>query len=366
MNKDYGDRITATQAAFIVAKSMIGTGILVMSRGIARDVGTPDGWISVIVSGFLAILAGVIIVRLSRRFPGETFFEYSQSIVGKPLGVVIGVLVAFDFIARSGYLLRLMGEVVRVYLLDKTPMEVVLILFLSLAAYLTTGGLNPIARLIEICLPIVVLMLMVLILFSLRDSELVNIRPVLGEGVLPVLRGIKASVFSFSGFEIMLFLLAFMKEPDKAMKSTLWGIAAVIPLYAAVVGVTIAMLTVDEVKTLTWPTMSVAKNIELPGGFFERFESVFSVLWVISMYTAFVLYQYVASLGFSRLFRKNHGAITFAILPIIYIVSMLPRDLNEVFRLGDHLGVSALIIIAVIPPLFWLIAKLRGKGIENA
>lgn len=365
MKPNHTDQITTTQASFIVSKSMIGTGILVMPRVISTEAGTPDGWISVILGGLLAMLAGYVIIKLSQRLPNQTFYQYSQTVVGKLLGTIIGVFIALDYTLRSGYLLRFMSEVIRMYLLDKTPIEVTMIVFLSLAAYLTVGGINPIARLIEIFLPIVVIILLVFIMVSMRDFKLDNIRPVLGDGVLPVLKGIKPSVFSYSGFEIMLILLAFMNEPQKAMKSTLAGMGLVILLYTLVVIVAIGTLTVEEVKTLTWPMMSVAKDIELPGGFFERFESLFSVVWVISMYTTFVLYQYAASLGFSQYFRKKRRTFLYASLPVVYLVAMFPVDLNSLFKLGNFLGQTALNIAVVIPLCYWLIAKLRRKGIEN-
>jgi spore germination protein len=359
------DQITTMQTTWIVAKSIIGTGIIVLPRVISKGVGTHDGWISVLVSGFLAMLTGYIIVKLGQRFPNQTFFQYSQIVIGKPLGICISIFVSIDFIIRSGYVLRFMGEVVQIYLLNNTPLEVIMIVYLSLATYLTVGGLNPIARLIELFLPIVVILLLVLIAFSLRDFEIDNIRPVLGDGLRPVWKGIRPAVFSYSGFEIMLLLLAFMKKPREAIRSTLTGIGLATFLYTLVVMTAIGTLTVEEVKTVTWPTMSVAKNIELPGGFFERFESIFSVLWVLSMYTGFVLYQYVFSLGFSQILRMDYRKWVYASVPVIYLIAMFPSDLNSMFRLGDYLGKSAAYIIAVIPLSFWIIAKVRRKGIEN-
>ncbi|NOU85509.1 GerAB/ArcD/ProY family transporter [Paenibacillus sp. LMG 31460] len=365
MITNHKEQITTTQASLMVSKSMIGTGILILPQGLSKEVGTPDGWISVIVSGLLALLAGYIIVKLSQRFPKQTFYQYSQTVAGKLLGRSASIVLTLYYIVCSGYLLRFMGEVIRMYLLDNTPLEVIMIVFLSLAAYLTVGGINPIARLTELFLPVVVFLLLVFIVFSLGGFEIDNIRPVLGDGMLPVLKGIKPSIFSYSGTEIMLILPAFMIEPRKAVKASLMGIALVIPLYTLVVVIAIATLTVDEVKTVAWPMMSVAKTIELPGGFFERFESLFSVLWVISMYSAFVIYQYAASLGCGQLFRKEHRTFIYACLPVIYLIAMFPADLNSLFKFGDFLGYSALFIAAIMPPCFLIIAKLRRKGLES-
>ncbi|BBH22365.1 germination protein BB [Paenibacillus baekrokdamisoli] len=361
------DQITTIQTTAMVSKSMIGTGILILPRAIAKEVGTPDGWISVILSGLIALLAGYIIVKLSQRFPNQTFYQYSQIVVGPLLGKFFGIVMSVYFILCAGYLLRVMGEVIRMFLLEKTPLEVIMIIFLFVATYLTVAGINPIARLVELFLPIIIIILIAFIVFSSQSFELDNMRPVLGDGVMPVLKGTKSSIFTYSGFEVMLVLTAFMKEPQKAVKSAIAGISLVVLLYGLVIVISFGTISVDELKTVIWPTMTVAKDIELPGGFFERFESLFTVLWVISMYTAFVLYQYTSSLGLSQIFRKKHQTFVYASLPIIYLVAMFPADLNDVFKFGDILGWTlSLFVAGIMPPCFWLIAKIRRKGIEKS
>ncbi|KPV56675.1 hypothetical protein QJ48_26190 [Paenibacillus sp. A3] len=359
------DEITSVQASFIVSKSMIGTGILFLPQVMAKKVGTPDGWISVLIGGFLALLAGYVIIKLNQRFPKQTFFEFSQTLFGKVIGAVHIVLLSAYFAISAGYLARVMGEVIRMYLLDKTPISFIVIVFMLVGVYLAIGGIYPIARLIELFLPAILIILVTLIAFSFKEFELDNIRPVLAEGFTPVWKGIPSSTFSYSGFEIMLVLSAFMKEPRDAVKSMLSGIGVVILFYTLTVFISFGTLTAEEVKTLTWPTMSVAKDIELPGGFFERFESLFSVLWVMSMYATFVPYYYVASLGLGHLFRRNYRTYIYLLFPVVYIVAMVPKTLNNVFSVGKFLNNFAMFIIVIMPIYFWIFVKLRRKVHEN-
>ncbi|TXK77359.1 GerAB/ArcD/ProY family transporter [Paenibacillus sp. N3.4] len=151
------DKLTSTQTFMIVSKSMIGSGILILPQGVAKDVGTPDGWISVIISGVIALLIGYVIIKLSQRFPKLTFFQFSQLIAGKYVGILHGIIFVLYVTLSSGYLLRVMGEVIRMYLLDSTPIEVIMIAFLSVAAYLTLAGINPIARLNELFFPVFII-----------------------------------------------------------------------------------------------------------------------------------------------------------------------------------------------------------------
>ncbi|ANY67768.1 hypothetical protein BBD42_15810 [Paenibacillus sp. BIHB 4019] len=361
------EAITATQAAMMTAKAMIGTGILVLPQSIGKSVGTPDGWLSVLLSGMLAMMFGFIIVKLSQRFPGRTYYQYSQEIVGKWIGSCVGAMMCLYYIFSSGYLLRVMGEVVRMYLLDKTPITIIMLTFMGVAIYMTTAGINAIAQLIEIFLPIIVLIMVVFIIFSFGDFELDNLRPILGEGIAPLLKGIEPSILSYSGFEVMLFVTAFMTDANKALKATFAGIGLTAVLYTLIVAVAIGSLTVEEVQTVTWPTMSVAMNIELPGGFFERFESLFTVLWVISMFTAFVMYHYGGSLGFGQLTGKNFQLYAYLSLPCIFLIAIWPSNLNKLFKLGDYIGYASFFMFGTIPIIFLIVAAVRrvGHGTKN-
>ncbi|MEI7024846.1 GerAB/ArcD/ProY family transporter [Paenibacillus sp. y28] len=354
--------ISSAQAAMMTSKAMIGTGILVLPQSIGKSVGTPDGWISAIISGILTLMFGWVVANLSRRFPGRTFYVYSQEIVGRWLGIPIALTLCMYYLYSSGYLLRVMGEVVRMYLLDKTPLAIIMITFMGVAVYLTTAGMNAIAQLIELFMPIIVLILVVFILFSLRDFELDNIRPVLGDGLKPVVKGVLPSLLSYSGFESMLFITAFMANPRMAIKATLTGISITTILYTLVVAVAVGSLTVEEVKTVTWPTMSVAMNIELPGGFFERFESLFTVLWVISMFTAFVLYHYGACLGLGQITNKKFQWFAYGSLPVIYMIAIWPENLNLVFKIGDYIGYFSFLMFGVIPLLLFILTSVRRIG----
>ncbi|MEW9670459.1 GerAB/ArcD/ProY family transporter [Ammoniphilus sp. 3BR4] len=360
------DQITTIQSALIVTNVIIATGIITLPRAVAEEVGTPDGWISVMLGGLIALFFGWVVGKVSQSFPCQSFFQYSQVVAGNFLGKLHGMFFVGFLLLSAGHQARIMGEVIRMYLLDNTPIEVIIISFMSVGVYLTIGGINPIARICELFFLVIAILLLLLVIFSFRNFELDNLRPVLGDGIQPVWKGIKVTALSYGGYEVMLVLAFFMKEPQKAVKSIMAGIGIVIPLYTLVVILAIGTLTLDEVKTLTWPMMSVAKAIELPGGFFERFEAFFVVLWVMAMYTSFVPFHYAACLGLGQLFKKDHNAFAFGLLPLIYIIALYPENLNSIFKLGEYIGYVYIFLGAVMPLYFWMIAKIRGKGIgEN-
>ncbi|MCT4621613.1 MAG: spore germination protein [Marinisporobacter sp.] len=359
------DKISTGQVTITVVSMIIGVGILTIPRTAADVIGTTDVWIAIILGGFVAMGASFIIVKLSERFPQKTFYQYSQVIVGRFLGWILSLLLILYFIFFSGYEVRILAELVRVYLLDKTPIEVIIISFMGVGTYLVVGGINPMVRLFEFYFPIIALMFLTFIGLSFKNFEIDNLRPVLSQGMMPVMKGLKTTILSYLGFESMLILPAFMKYPNRAMKAVLVGIAIPTFFYFIMIVVVIGVLTVEEVKILTWPTASLAMEIDIPGGFLERFEVIFIFLWVLAIYTTFVATYYFASLGLRQLFKKDNHLFIYGLLPIIYIVAIIPPNTNVTFQMGDVISYMGVLVGGLIPISLLGVAFIRRIGYEK-
>lgn len=139
---------------------------------------------------------------------------------------------------------------------------------------------------------------------SLGIFEIDNVRPVLGLGMLPVLKGIKTATLAFLGPEIMLLIVAFMKKPDKAVKVVLVGLSIPLIFYVITVVMVIGALSIDGVVMKTWPTLELMRSFEIPGLIFERFESFLLVIWIMQIFATFTITFYAASLGWLNSSKK--------------------------------------------------------------
>ena len=213
------ERITTSQTAVIITNFLLGTGILTLPRTSVDEVGTPDVWITLILGGLVALLAAVIMVKLNHQYPDKTFYEYSQDIIGKWIGSLISLFFVSYLLAHSGFQVRSMLEIIRFFLLEGTPRWAIVMIFLWVGLYLIVGGLSSIARLFQIVLPITFILFLLVVFMGIGIFDVDNLRPVLGEGIGPVLKGIKVTALSFSGIEIILILMPFMNQPRKANRS---------------------------------------------------------------------------------------------------------------------------------------------------
>lgn len=354
------DRITTMQATVLISNYMLGVSILTLPRTSVEAAQTPDVWISLILSGLITVAVGILIVKLSQRFPGQTYYQYNRLLVGKWLGVALSFFTALYFIVMASFQARAVLDVTRLFLLEGTPNWAITFAFMWVGVYLMLGGINPVARLFEVIFPITTVILILIAFMGLSVFEPDNMRPVLGHGIMPVLRGLKTTILAYTSVEIMLVVPAFMKHPEKAVKAVLIGVLVPAFFYVVTCVIVIGTLSVDGVVTRTWPTISLFRSFEFRGIFFERFETLLLVIWLMQIFTTFTLSYYLGALGIAQSWKVNHRTVIFVLMAVIYVISFAPADTNELFKLGEILGLSSLVLFILVPAVLYVLPGRKG------
>ncbi|AWB45932.1 spore gernimation protein [Paenibacillus sp. CAA11] len=356
-----GIQLSTTQAAVIIINYMLGAGILTLPRTTTEAVGTPDVWLSMLLSSIIIWIAGMIVVMLCRRYPGETFFEFAPKIVGKWLAVPLGLCVIFYFLLISAFEIRIMAEVTGIYLLEGTPYWAIVMIFILIGYYLIAGGLNAITRLFEIILPITLIFFVIVMLMSLKIFDLNNLRPVLGQGIMPVLRGMKPTLLAFTGYEIMFVVMAFMKQPKRGTRSLVGALLVSIGIYLITIIMVVGGLSVVGVKNKTFPTLDLLRSFELEGLIFERFESLLLVIWIMQIFSTSTITLFAVSLGSTQMTRRKINLFLFIALPLVYLFALMPKSQREAFIMGDMLGNTSIILFGGMPLLLLIADMIRKK-----
>ncbi|GIP17280.1 germination protein BB [Paenibacillus montaniterrae] len=359
------DKITSTQASIFLTDSVLGAGILTMPRAVVVAGETPDVWLSVLLGGLIVMVLIVVMVKLSQQFPEKTVFQYAGIVIGKVPAFILCWLLIIFFITIAGFEVRVLAEVTLFFLLEGTPMWATMIPFIWVSGYLLFGGLNATVRLFQLILPVSLFVLIVSYLLSIRIFEVDNLLPVLGDGLLPVFKGLKATVLIFAGFEVVMFLVAHMQHPEKAIKAMIAGISVPLAIYFFTIIFVIGGMSIDAILRSTWPTIDLLRSFEVAGLFFERLEFPFLVIWMMQLFCNFTCYFFGASLGISQLLRIKFRPVIFAMMPIIYLASVIPQDINDLFALGDIIGWSGIILFCLIPLPLSIIWLIRRKGLRQ-
>ncbi|MNP49804.1 Spore germination protein YndE [compost metagenome] len=86
------------------------------------------------------------------------------------------------------------------------------------------------------------------------------------------------------------------------------------------------------------------------------------VIWIMQIFSTCTIAQYSASIGLSQIMKKRAQPIMYILMPIIYLIAMLPKDVNELFSFGDFIGNTSIGLFGILPVLLLLISIIFKKG----
>lgn len=353
------DQISTMQTVIVYVNYVLAVGVLTLPRTISEAAKTPDGWISILIGGAASLAAGLIITRLGRKFPGQTIYQYAAVLLGRPLGYILGTVIALFFIGIAAFELRTLQEVVQFFLLEGTPVWAINFSFLWIALYLCLGGMSGIARLCQFIVVFTWSIFLLVCLLTLEVFDLNNLRPVLGEGLLPVLKAVKPTALTFTAGEIMLFLTPFMLRPRNASKAVAFGVGISGIFYLVAYFVTVGAFSVNGVLTRTWPFLDAIRSFEVEYLLFERFESLLLAIWCMQIFCTFCISFYAAAYGAAQMSGTRPQRWLYGLLPLVFLTASLPRSLNHVFGLGDVLGNTMIYLFGLLPVILLLVARIR-------
>ncbi len=356
------DRITPFELAVLMVIVTLEMGVTTFPRTMTEKVGT-ESWLIPLPGFLFSLLAVYFLVRLSKLFPGKTFVEYSQEILGSIIGKLFVIIVIAFWVSTSARILRQFADVMKVNLLFRTPIEVIIFSMLLFAAYPARYGIEPMARLAIIVAFVTIPVGLFLFAFVIPQAKFDNLLPVFAQGPLLLLKAGFLSVGSLEGIELLLVLLPFITQPRKSLKASTWALAVLWSIIFIVNGVVLAVFGEKEVMYLLRPGLTIIQTIELPTLFVERLSSVYVATWVALIFPSISMFLFLASTSLAKLFGlKEQKILIYPLTPVIFALAILPSNVLEVENIANFLEQIGVFIIGIMPLFLFLIAKIRKKG----
>lgn len=362
---EYGDgEIDSKEMMFAISSMVIGAGVLTLPRLVADATESSDGWVSILIAGALAILLAWVGAKLASRFPKMNFFTYTGLIATKPVAMILTWIVFGYFLVFSAYITRGISLIAKQYLFDETPVEVIALTFMLIIIYAVAGSRVSLLRLNLLFFPIVLAFIILLLSFSAGLIELDNLKPIFVTNWSGIMKGARETIFSLLGFEIAMFYIFYMNRPQKAPKAVVIGMLLPVVLYVFVYLIVISVFSVEATIQVMFPTIELAKEIELPGEFFERLESLFFVIWIMTIFNTGSMAFDICIMQVNSIFKNTKKTTCIWVLsPLIYVVAMIPQDMIEFAILGEYLSYAGLVVAGVMPCSLFITAMIRGvKG----
>lgn len=364
---DYADEQIGKREVWVAVSSMvIGTGILTLPSALANRTEAADGWVPLLAAGIVSMLFAWIAAKLSSRFPKQTFLSFSTAIIGKTPAVLLSLMFGIMFLGIAASSTREIANIAKLYLFDRTPLEVVALVFLLPVVYAAAGSSITVLRLNVLFLPVVITIICFVLVFNLHFVKVGELLPVFTTEPSGYLRGWLESSYAYLGYGNLLYYAVFMKQPKQAPRAALLGMSLPIVLYILIYVMSIGILTNAGTANIVYPTVEIAKEVEVPGHFFERFESIFFTIWIMTIFNTVAMSVDLSAIALVSVFpRFNKLTWLLIVVPAAYLLSMQPQNTLILEQYQEWLSYYGLLLCMTVPALLLLVAVLRkvqGSG----
>lgn len=357
------NKISNAQVAMLMIHTIIGVGVLSLPSTLAEMLGT-SGWVALIITGAIAVVPVIMMTKLMTMYKDKNIFEISSKLVGRPLTYVSFIIVVIHMLGQGAFVARIFGEVIKMFLLFTTPIEIIILTILLTAVYTVRSGIEGIARFSIIVIPFIVIPLLILSVVLIPDLDFSNLLPFLKASPVHILKAVPPVFFSFGGIEFLLVYMYYSKNPKSAMKYNIGAIVVITVLYLLSFFLTLARFGEKGLVAQLWPLLSLSKAIQFPNAFIENVEGIIMAIWVIIAFTTLMSAVFASSVLIGKMCKAEENkyfALTF--LPIIYFISLIPRNVVQVY---DYVQMFTYIFgtfaSLLYPILLYIIAVLKKKG----
>ena len=352
-------KISAWQLGKMVYLAITPTAILT-APGISFNFARQDLWLSPVwaFSGFIAV---PLVLALNRMQPDCSAIRACRNIIGRIPGWVLGGVLWLFYLYVSGIVLREYGEFIVGAFLSETPLVVVLGSLVLVCAFAVRSGVEIVGRFADLFLPAFLLLFLLIVLLIIPDLRFTNMMPILGEGVLPSLKGSLVLQIWFSELSIAWFLLPCVSDRENAKKS-LWIAFGAIILTLLLSNLVTLLLLGELTGGYSFPFLILARYIDL-AEFFTHLEALFMAIWVLGAFVKVCVFFYITTVGAAEwMGLRDYRPIVFpfALLITLFGVWVAANYQELTHTIATSVIPLSLTMFILVPAILCAIGLIRG------
>jgi len=344
-----GVKISGAQLSVLITGFLLGsTSIINVASGAKQDawLAFGMGW----AGGF--ILMGMY-VAISLLNPFKSLVEILKDSFGRYCGSAAAVLYIWYFIHLASLVLRNFGEYLVTAIFPETPIIFVIICFMLVIAYALKNGLEVIARMSQLFVPLVPFTIIFASLLLLSQVNHNYLFPFLEKGVKPVIKT-AFTVLSFPFGEAVAFLMIFphLNERDSLVKVAYLSLAIIGFLIFIAEIRNLLVLGAEMLTNNYFPSQTVSElipNIHI--------DQIIAINLLIGGGVKICICIYAAVLGIAQLFNlDDYKPFVLPIVTIIIALSIWVYDnLFEMFYWAVEIWPYYSVPFQIVIPLILLI-----------
>lgn len=352
--------ISQKQAIIIMSAFIIGSSSVVAAGSDAKQ----DYWIAWLISISMGAIIVAIYARISKLYPQEEFPAVLNTLFGKVGGTIINLIYTWYAFHLFSLILRNFSEFVGIVSLNQTPSFVFGYFAAVLSIWTIRSGFEVIGRVLSIFFPLFIILVITVDLLSIKLFDFDNLKPVLYDGIGPVLKS-SFALFSFPYAETVLFLylMGSIRKTSSPYKIYYASLLLGGIILASISIRTILIIGVPNISIQKFPIYSAVRLINV-ADFLQRIESTVAISFIITGYSKGSVCLYVTTKGLSSAFNiKDYRKMVapIGLLAVLYSIFIF-ENASEMFYWATEINPYYTIPFQVIIPIIiWITAEIKSR-----
>lgn len=353
-------KIGTIEAIALILSVLAPFTVISLSRTFINETKT-SSLINIAYITIICLLLTLLICKLFKNFPGSDIIDISNYLGGNFFKNIVGFLFIAYFITTSSILLRNFCEGLKVIYYPFTNIIYIILLFVIAVSIANNLSFNSTIKANALIFPFIMVSILLLFIGNLNNFSFQKIFPIWGDGFKSTFILGLTNIGSFAGISYLYFLPPILKDPSKFKMVSIVSIILSGLFIFICVATLLFMFSIYISTDEIMPLFSVSRYIEL-GNFFQRFESLFLLIWTIS-FCCYLSISFKFSIYiFKKIFNlKDSSQLIHTFALLMFIIALLPKNYSicSFFEIYIYRYISIAIIILGIVLL--LLSNLKKK-----
>jgi len=319
--------------------------IITLTKHLINSSG-PATLLNTIYIGILAILLTLLISKLFNRFPGLDILDVSQYLGGKILQTIVGLMFIIYAILALCISIKIFSNYLQTLYFPETDIFFITSLFIITVGFICGLNYNAIPKANIILAPIVIISMLFLFISDSKYFHFENIFPIMGNGFSTTFLSGTSNMFALSGISCLYLLPSTLKNSNQFKKIALSS--TLLSLFYLLISIStiLFMFNTYTLSNELLPLFSAVRYIEF-GTFFQRLDSIFILIWTLSLTCSTGVVAKLALMSFKKVTNVKDTK------PVIYPFALIVLGaclLQTTEHISDFLASS------ILKYVFWILS----------
>jgi len=340
-----GLRIRAFYLFFIIPSIQVGVGVLGAPRYIFAEA-RQDAWLSILIAFVYIIIVAWVMFIILNQYKNTDIFGIQVDIFGKWIGKLLGTIYIVFFAAELLSVLLTYVEIVQIFLYPTIPTLVMGLILMILVVYSVLGGIRVIVGVVFLFV-LATPWVFILLYDPITRMEILHFHPMFQASATDLLKGAKATAYTFLGLEMLFILYPFIENKKNAKLPVYLGLSVSALLVLVTTIISIGYYSPYGLDKMDWAVLSLFKSVSL--AFLERFDYIIIAEWMMITVPTMIFLMWGVTHGLKRLYSIRQKKTVYVVAVLVLSISYFFKTDYSIQKFTDVVSMVGFWIIFVYP-----------------